>query len=65
MGLLLDIYSLAAGAAFMALLVEIGMILYTVFAIIGLITTIRFFINRKKRKKETAGERWLRTGKID
>ena len=60
-----DIYGLIAGLSFMALLVRIGWFLYTLFAIIGLITTIKFFVTRKKKKKETAGERWLRTGKFE
>lgn len=44
------------------LLIDISTILVLVFAVIGVISTIRYFIGRK-RNKETAEQKWLRTGK--
>ena len=39
-------------------------ILFFALAIIGLITVLRFFIKGRK-PKETPGQKWLRTGRID
>ena len=39
--------------------------LVCLFAVIGFFATIKWLFTRKRKKKETAGERWLRTGKFD
>lgn len=57
-----DLSLLFAGAAFAAFLMKIIVIAILVFAVIGVITTIKFFANRKKNK-ETDGQYWLRTGR--
>lgn len=38
--------------------------LMVVLSIIGLVTVVKWFINKPTKKKETPGERWLRTGKM-
>lgn len=57
-----DLSMLFAKAAFTAFLLKIIVIAILVFAVIGVITTIKFFANRKKNK-ETDGQYWLRTGR--
>ena len=47
-----------------------GVLAYLIFgvmvilSIIGLVTVVKWFINKPSKKKETPGERWLRTGKM-
>ena len=57
-----DLAHLFAGAAFIAFLLKLFILAILVFAVIGVITTIKFFANRKKNK-ETDGQYWLRTGR--
>lgn len=54
---------LSAKLSFIALLVRIVVIAILVFAVIGIISTIHFFIGRKKTK-ETPEEKWRRTGRL-
>lgn len=46
------------------LLIDIFTVLVIVFSIIGVISTIKFF-RGKKKKKESREDKWLRTGKMD
>ena len=62
-GLLLALYNFAAGYLLLLLLLQILSVVMFVFSIIGIIATIKFFVGRRK-KKETAEEKWLRTGKL-
>lgn len=39
--------------------------LICLFALIGFLTVVKWLFTRKRKKKETAGEKWLRTGKFD
>lgn len=59
-----DLYMLAAGMKFVLFLIELLTFIVIVLAIIGLITVIRFFVQRHKRKKETDGQYWMRTGRM-
>lgn len=58
-----DLYLLFAGAKFAMFLVELFTLIVIVLAIIGLITTIKFFVTRRSKKKETDGQYWMRTGR--
>lgn len=51
-----------AKASFAVFLAKVLFFLIIVFAVIGIISTIKFFAGRKSRK-ETPGEYWMRTGK--
>ena len=62
-GLLLELYSFAAGTLLLWRLLQLLSVVMFIFSIIGIITTIKFFVGRRK-KKETAEERWIRTGKF-
>lgn len=59
-----ELYSLAVGARIMFFLLELLTFIIIVLAIIGLITVIRFFVRRRRSKKETDGEYWMRTGRM-
>ena len=61
--LFFDLSLLFAKASFAVFLLKLLIIAIIVFAIIGIITTIKFFIGRR-RNKETNGQYWLRTGKM-
>ena len=61
--LFLYLNSLAAGYVLFSVLLQILSVMMFVFSIIGIIATIKFFAGRRK-KKETAEEKWLRTGKL-
>ena len=61
--LFFDLSMLFAKASLAVFLLKLLFIAIIVFAIIGLITTIKFFI-RRRRNKETNGQYWLRTGKM-
>lgn len=50
-------------ASFISFLLELGFVLMVIFSVIGLITTIRFFIKRGKKKKDPYKE-WIKTGKM-
>ena len=58
-----DLHTLIAGAKFAIFLVELFTLIVIVLAVIGLITVIKFFVKRRKRK-ETDGEYWMRTGRM-
>ena len=61
-----DLYAFLAGARIAAFLYMVFVIAILIFAIIGIITTIRFFVRRKRNKKQmTPGERWMKTGRVD
>jgi len=60
--LFLEAYSWILAAGFIAFLIKLLIIAILIFAIIGIITTIRFFANRKKKKN--AGEIWMKTGRM-
>lgn len=63
-GLFFDLYTFAASYIILLRLIQILSVIMFIFSIIGIIATVQFF--RKRRKpKETPGERWLRTGKMD
>ncbi len=64
LGLMFDLYTWSLGMRFMATLFQILFLLMVVFSIIGLITTIKWFFGKRK-PKETPGEKWRRTGRID
>lgn len=64
LGLMMDLYGLAASYIILWRLLQILSIAMFIFSIIGIIATIKFFLNRRK-PKETAGQKWLRTGKYD
>lgn len=49
---------------FMAALFQILFILMVIFSIIGFITTIKWLFTRN-RNKETPGQKWRRTGRMD
>ena len=61
--LFFDLSMLFAKASLAVFLLKLLFIAIIVFAIIGLINTIKFFI-RRRRNKETDGQYWLRTGKM-
>lgn len=61
--LFFEMSKLMAAASLAVILLKIIIVLILIFAVIGIISTIRFFAGRKKRK-ETDGEYWLRTGKM-
>ena len=61
--LFFDLSLLFAKASLAVFLLKLLFIAIIVFAIIGLINTIKFFI-RRRRNKETDGQYWLRTGKM-
>lgn len=63
---LYDLKALAIGAVIWVIFMRILAIAFCIFAVIGFISTIRFFIKRKKRKqapKEDPHKVWLKTGK--
>lgn len=60
--LFFDLSRLFAKAAFAAFLMKILVIAILVFAVIGVITTVKYFAGKKKNK-ETDGQYWLRTGR--
>lgn len=62
-GLLFDLYTFAAGYILLLRFLQLLSVVMFIFSIIGIITTIKFFVGRRK-KKETAEEKWLRTGKL-
>lgn len=62
--LIFEIESILAGAAIAAFLLKIVILAILVFAVIGLITTIKFFVRRRNLKKETDGEYFMRTGRL-
>ena len=62
--LLLDLASWVVAAGIIAFLVKLAIIATLIFAVIGLITTIRFFATRKKKKKHDVGAEWLKTGRM-
>lgn len=57
------LYTWTLQMRFMATLFQILFILMVIFSIIGFITTIKWLFTRKK--KETPGEKWRRTGRMD
>ena len=57
-----DLSRLFAKAAFAAFLMKIVVLAVIVFAVIGVISTIKYF-SKRKHAKETDGQYWLRTGK--
>lgn len=60
-----DLSFLMMKATFTAFLVEAGIFLTIVFAIIGIIATIMFFVNRSKKKKsKDPYKEWIKTGKM-
>lgn len=60
-----DLSFLMMKATFAAFLVEAGIFLTIVFAIIGIIATIMFFVNRSKKKKsKDPYKEWIKTGKM-
>lgn len=63
-GLFFDLYTWSLGVRFMAFLFQVLFLLMVVFAIIGLITTIKWLFTRNKNK-ETPGQKWRRTGRMD
>lgn len=64
MWLFYELYALAVGARFIMFLFEVLSFIFVILAIIGLITVIRFFVKRRRLKKETDGEYWRRTGRL-
>lgn len=59
-----DLSFLMMKATFAAFLVEVGIFL-TMVAIIGVIATIVFFVNRgKKKKSKDPYKEWIKTGKM-
>lgn len=62
--LLMDLYALSLKAKIAAFLINAVIIIILVFAVIGVIATVKWFLKRKK-PKETPGEKWRRTGRID
>lgn len=61
--LMMEVYSLLIGATIMAVIMKIIVAAFFIFAIIGFITTIRFFTRRKKKKAVDPHKVWLKTGK--
>ena len=61
--LFFDLSLIFAKASFAVFIMKLLILAILVFAVIGIITTVKFFIRRKNKKKETDGEYWLRTGK--
>ena len=61
--LLGDLFALGIIASTYYVLMRIAFYATIIFAIIGLITTIRWIIGKTK-KKETPGEKWMRTGRL-
>lgn len=59
-----DLSRLFAKAAIAAFLLKIVILAILVFAIIGIITTIKFFVRRHNLKKETDGQYFMRTGRL-
>lgn len=60
-----DLSFLMMKATFATFLVEVGIFLTIVFAIIGVIETIVFFVNRgKKKKSKDPYKEWIKTGKM-
>ena len=63
LGLFMDLYAFAASYLLLWKLLQVLSIVMFIFSIIGIVSTINFF--RKRRKgKESAEEKWLRTGKF-
>lgn len=52
-----------AKASFAVFLIKLLIIAIIVFAIIGIVCTVKFCITHR-RKKETPGQYWMRTGKM-
>lgn len=60
-----DLSFLMMKATFAAFLIEAGIVLTVIFAIIGVIATIIFFVNRgKKKKAKDPYKEWIKTGKM-
>lgn len=57
-----DLSRIFARAAFAAFLMKIVVLAVIVFAVIGVISTIKYF-SKRKHAKETDGQYWLRTGR--
>lgn len=60
-----DLSFLMMKATFAAFLIEAGIVLTVIFAIIGVIATIVFFVNRgRKKKPKDPYKEWIKTGKM-
>lgn len=64
MWLFYELYALAVGARFFMFLLELLSLIFVILAIIGLVTVIRFFVRRRRNKRESDGEYWRRTGRL-
>ena len=62
--LIFEIEAILAGAAIAAFLIKILIFAILVFAVIGLITTIKFFARRRSLKEETDAQYFIRTGRL-
>ena len=62
--LISELYFLYLGASVGATLIKIAIVLVLIFAIIGVIATIGFFVGRGKKKKKDPYKEWLKTGKF-
>ncbi len=62
MGFLADLYTLAVAASIGAFFVRLGIILILIFAVIGVVATIIFFVRRSKAKDPY--KKWIKTGKM-
>ena len=63
LGLILDLCGFAASYILLWRILQILSIAMFIFSIIGIITTIKWLLGRRK-PKESAGDKWLRTGKF-
>lgn len=62
--LIADLYFYSLGASIGAAIVKIAIVVIVIFAIIGLIATIRFLASRGKKKQKDPYKEWLKTGKF-
>lgn len=60
--LIIEAASWVIATGIVAFFVKLAIYATLVFAIIGFVTTIRFFVSRKK--KTSSGEEWLKTGRM-
>lgn len=64
--LFFDLYTIMIGVSIARFFAKLITIAILVFAVIGIITTIKWILDKRKPKhKETPHEKWLRTGKMD
>lgn len=62
--LLYEFYTWSLSFALATILFNIVSIALLIFAVIGIIATIKWCTGRKSKKDETPGEYWKRTGRM-